>query len=1468
VDLSDAIYTFQYLFLGGSAPTCLDAADANDDEDIDLSDGIYTLQYLYLGGPAPPPPGPSSAGVDPPDPAHPEALGCAEPQADGFFIEITLPEDFNRALITGLEIVFDTAPGGPPLDLPSGGGGGGLSTPSLTASVRSVDEDDDLEYVVALSGKPSPMDLFRFFVLAPPAEGRLASVRLTLLSANGSIASVIETHLSNGDPIEFPPISKTVLDLALTQCLSFCATSLNRAAFVTPPIQVFVLQKETKLSYRVAAYDPDGDPLTLKAAGLDELPGVPEFNAATHTFSWRPPAAAVREAPYIVGFEADDGRGGIGRGSLEIRVVTGNSTPVIWPIGPLFAVEGQRHAFGLNVQDPDGERVTLRWLAQLAVNIVDFLDEDEISTPFSFFVDYDKGRAEPYVIEFTATDPQGAATTQKVEVFVADVNRSPLLSGPDEVAVKAGVPTEVAITVDDPDEAQTFTFEVKPAEGSGCQAPSLPFESSVHENLINVRVSPGPNAVGKYCFRVNATDSAGGQASHKITINVNRTSSSPVIQPIPVQMTFEEETASFAVTATDADTETTALDFAMDASLLPAGHDAALAGSRFTWTPRVGDARSSPYGVAFTATDSDGASTRQTVFIGVRPRRRAPLSPPTFTGTLPASPAGDRNPSLLGTAPPGSTVRIYTSSDCSGAPVATGAADGSGAFRIAVSVEERSTTRFYASAVDARGNVSACSSEIAYTHESGRADLAVSSVEAPATASLAGGRVVFDGPIRYALVNQGNRDTPAGVRAEIFLSRSKSPESPGAVRVRDEALESIPAGGALIRRSSNSPLDPAVALAPGSYFLLVRVNPALFSDPDPSNNAALALSRVQLAAAAGTVNPDIVIADVRAPTAAIVGQDGLVRLTLRHLPPPSEADAPRVVLASDLTLRARVFLSQDDVLDPAGDAPAGEETVVFPAGPGGRDLDASVRVAWVSTGVQRPLPARLRLLATVSDEGQGNGGNNLRQSSTPFLLYDIDQVILEGSTGGLLPDVGSGAQPILLGGTDFRPAGAGRLPVGEQVQFAFVVPTAVPARTQMVVDVRSQAFDPIAELLGPDGRSIAVSDDSLRGTAPLIYTPTDVSPDLPFYFLRITAAEETVGGAFDITVNLNPREASDVERVQPVVIGDVLGLIRDPPAASHVYRPGELLGRPVPFDFETNNEAEFFFHLSARARLTLAIPRAGPGATIPAPDLSMTRLTAFPPVGTPYEVALGAAVDANGGVSFSHESAPRGPLVLEPASCVLVLRTLAEPQAGETFSLALHTIFEGPEAARVFPAPAVIGSVPSSPSRETRPAIHGLTRPRATVRVHASSDCSGPAAASGAADASGRFDIVVTAPENRTTTFSVRAEDEAGIVSECSAPLDYEVDTVPPRAAGFDGHRSAVAIRGHRAEAPRHSGAPHEADAFHPGRLRLQRGLGILCIFGHIGDGSGHALHPHEPGRRAAPRHDDGRRGVRRCALR
>lgn len=64
LDISDAVFTLNYLFSGGRAPTCLDAADSDDNGAIQISDPVRSLGFLFLGTQPPAAPGPENCGLD------------------------------------------------------------------------------------------------------------------------------------------------------------------------------------------------------------------------------------------------------------------------------------------------------------------------------------------------------------------------------------------------------------------------------------------------------------------------------------------------------------------------------------------------------------------------------------------------------------------------------------------------------------------------------------------------------------------------------------------------------------------------------------------------------------------------------------------------------------------------------------------------------------------------------------------------------------------------------------------------------------------------------------------------------------------------------------------------------------------------------------------------------------------------------------------------------------------------------------------------------------------------------------------------------------------------------------------------------------------------------------------------------------------------------------------------------------
>jgi len=76
VDISDAVRVLEFLFLGGTAPGCADAADTVDEGELTVSAGIAILDFLFRGGAPPAPPYPD-CGEDPTADGLPECRSSA-----------------------------------------------------------------------------------------------------------------------------------------------------------------------------------------------------------------------------------------------------------------------------------------------------------------------------------------------------------------------------------------------------------------------------------------------------------------------------------------------------------------------------------------------------------------------------------------------------------------------------------------------------------------------------------------------------------------------------------------------------------------------------------------------------------------------------------------------------------------------------------------------------------------------------------------------------------------------------------------------------------------------------------------------------------------------------------------------------------------------------------------------------------------------------------------------------------------------------------------------------------------------------------------------------------------------------------------------------------------------------------------------------------------------------------------------
>lgn len=133
-----------------------------------------------------------------------------------------------------------------------------------------------------------------------------------------------------------------------------------------------------------------------------------------------------------------------------------------------------------------------------------------------------------------------------------------------------------------------------------------------------------------------------------------------------------------------------------------------------------------------------------------------PPAAPMLIALTPAGPSSNAQPTLTGTAEPGSTLRFFAGAACSTSIPGTATANSAGEFSAQLSVPRNVITALRALAVDASGNASSCSNTLSYQHDDVAPTLPVFAATTPLS------------PSRTALSFQVPVTAEAGSTVQLF----------------------------------------------------------------------------------------------------------------------------------------------------------------------------------------------------------------------------------------------------------------------------------------------------------------------------------------------------------------------------------------------------------------------------------------------------------------------------------------------------------------------------------------------------------------------------------------------------------------------------------------------------------------------------------------------------------------------------
>ncbi len=366
--------------------------------------------------------------------------------------------------------------------------------------------------------------------------------------------------------------------LAGTAFFTVTVGEINEAPVLTPlPVQNVV--EKTSLGFRVPAADVD---LPANKLTFSLEPGAPaglSINASVGQVSWRP---LEHNGPKDYSFDVrvtDNGNPVLNDvQTYHVRVLDGNTAPVLSPIGGKSIPEEQTLSFTATATDSDQPADTMTYSLEPGAPAGAAID------PASGLFTWTPSEAQGlqiYTVGIRVTDSgvPAMSDTRTFTISVGDVNRPPTLAPIPDAAVSEGQQLLVQLSATDPDiPANSLIYRLEPGAPAGASL-----------NPISGRLSWTPTesqGPATHTIGVRVGDSQDPELSDVKTFDVvvGEVNTAPVLEPIGDLAFDEGGLMRIDAAATDVDLPANRLTFSLDPGA-PTGMTVDSVTGVIDWTP-------------------------------------------------------------------------------------------------------------------------------------------------------------------------------------------------------------------------------------------------------------------------------------------------------------------------------------------------------------------------------------------------------------------------------------------------------------------------------------------------------------------------------------------------------------------------------------------------------------------------------------------------------------------------------------------------------------------------------------------------------------------------------------------------------------------------------------------------------------------------------------------------------------------